>query len=173
MSFVCLFGFLTSSSTTGLYCGRVTDVWQFYMLPHTRQSGETMTSTSAGHIILTPTQTVGSGWPQLVSNPGPPHQERRPLPTVLPRPPDDEQSGGPWNSFQKNFVGKSFCILLKWKVLRRLIMSDSFCIKSSYTCRNKRPYSPHGKLLISRHSKSLNEGNFDIRLGKTHSLWKI
>ena len=29
-----------------------TDVGQFYMLPHIRQSGETMTSVSAGHIIL-------------------------------------------------------------------------------------------------------------------------
>ena len=28
-----------------------------------------MTSVSAGHIILTPTQPVGSGWPQRESNP--------------------------------------------------------------------------------------------------------
>ena len=34
-----------------------------------------MTSVSAGHIILTPTQPVGSGRPQRESNPGPPHQE--------------------------------------------------------------------------------------------------
>ena len=34
-----------------------------------------MTSVSAGHIILTPTQPVGSGRPQWKSNPGPPHQE--------------------------------------------------------------------------------------------------
>ena len=32
-----------------------------------------MTSVSAGHIILTPTQPVGSGRPQLESNPTPPH----------------------------------------------------------------------------------------------------
>ena len=82
--FVCLFGFLTSSSTTRLYRGRAQgqSVWQFYVLPHTRQSWETMTSASAGHIILTPTQTVGSGRPQR----GPPHQESRALPTELPRP---------------------------------------------------------------------------------------
>ena len=59
--FVCLFGFLTSSSTTRLYCGRAPrqSVWQFYVLPHMRQTWETMTSVSAGHIILTPTQPVG------------------------------------------------------------------------------------------------------------------
>ena len=51
-----------------------------------RQSWETMTSVSAGHIILTPTQPVGSGRPQRESNPGPPHQESRALPTELPRP---------------------------------------------------------------------------------------
>ena len=52
----CLFGFLTSSSTTRLYRGRAPrqSVWQFYVLPHMRQSWETVTSVSAGHIILTP-----------------------------------------------------------------------------------------------------------------------
>ena len=45
-----------------------------------RQSWETMTFVSAGHIILTPTQPVGSGRPQRESNPGPPHQEARALP---------------------------------------------------------------------------------------------
>ena len=43
-----------------------------YVLPHMRQSWETMTSVSAGHIIQTPTQPVGSGRPQRESNPGPP-----------------------------------------------------------------------------------------------------
>ena len=38
-----------------------------------------MTSVSAGHIILTPTQPVGSGRPQRGSNPGPPDQESRAL----------------------------------------------------------------------------------------------
>ena len=90
--FVCLFGFLTSSSTTRLYCGRAPrqSVCQFYVLPHMRHSWETMTSVSAGHIILTPTQPVGSGRPQRESNPGPPHQESRALPTELPRPPHKE-----------------------------------------------------------------------------------
>ena len=86
---VWLVGFLTSSSTTRLYRGRAPrqSVWQFYVLPHMRQSWETMTSISAGHIILTPTQPVGSKRPQRGSNPGPPDQESRALPTELPRPP--------------------------------------------------------------------------------------
>ena len=46
-----------------------------------------MTSVSAGYIILTPIQPVGSGRPQQESNPGPPHQELRALPTELPPPP--------------------------------------------------------------------------------------
>ena len=50
-----------------------------------------MTSVSAGHIILTPTQPVGSGRPQRGSNPGPAHQESRALPTELPRPPERER----------------------------------------------------------------------------------
>ena len=77
-----LVGFLTSSSTSRLYRGRAPrqSVWQFNVLPHMRQSWETMTSVSAGHIILTPTKPVGSGRPQRESNPGPPHQESRALP---------------------------------------------------------------------------------------------
>ena len=43
-----------------------------------------MTFVSAGYIILTPTQSGGSGRPQRGSNPGPPHQELRALPTELP-----------------------------------------------------------------------------------------
>ena len=80
--FFCLFGFLTSSSTTGYIADGPQDksVWQFYVLPHMRQSWETMTSVSAGHIIQTPTQPVGSGRPQRELNPGPPHQESRALP---------------------------------------------------------------------------------------------
>ena len=50
-----------------------------------------MTSVSAGHIILTPTQPVGSGRPQRVSNPGPPNQETRALPTELPPPPHERR----------------------------------------------------------------------------------
>ena len=41
-----------------------------------------MTSVSAGHIILTPTQPVGSGRPQRESNPGPHHQELRAISEV-------------------------------------------------------------------------------------------
>ena len=87
--FVYLFGFLTSLWTTKLYRERAPrqSVWPFYVLPHMRQSWETMTSVSAGHIILTPTQPVGSGRPQRELNPGPPYQESSALPTELPRPP--------------------------------------------------------------------------------------
>ena len=49
-------------------------------------SWETMASVSAGHIILTPTQPVGSGRPQRESNPGLPHKESHALPTELPHP---------------------------------------------------------------------------------------
>ena len=52
-----------------------------------RQSWETMTSISAGHIILTLPQPVGSGRPQRESKPGPPNQESCDLQTELPRPP--------------------------------------------------------------------------------------
>ena len=50
-----------------------------------------MTSVSAGHIILTPTQPVGSGRPQREWNPGPPHQDSRAVPTELPRPRERER----------------------------------------------------------------------------------
>ena len=83
---VSLFGFVTSSSTTSLYRGQAPrqNVSQFYVLSHMRQSRETMTSVSAGHIILTPTQPVGSLRPQRESNPGPLHQESRAQPTESP-----------------------------------------------------------------------------------------
>ena len=67
-----------------------------------RQSWETMTSVSAGHIILTPTQPVGSGRPQRESNPGPPHQESRALPTELPPPPPPPPS--PPLTFKKSGI---------------------------------------------------------------------
>ena len=44
-----------------------------------------MTSVSAGHIILTPTQPVGSRRP--------PHQKSHALPNELPRPPREERGG--------------------------------------------------------------------------------
>ena len=77
---VCFISFSTSSSTTRVYRGRVprltSDICTCY---HTRQSGETKTSVSAGHIILTPTLLVGSGRPQLGRT-----QELRALLTHLP-----------------------------------------------------------------------------------------
>ena len=45
-----------------------------------------MTSVSAGHIILTLTQPVGSGRPQRKSKQGPLHQESVDLPTEPPLP---------------------------------------------------------------------------------------
>ena len=81
-----LFGFLTSSSISRLYLTDGSQNWclgQFYVLPYTRQSRETMTSASACHIILTLIQPVGSGWPQRGLNLGPPHQELPALPTEL------------------------------------------------------------------------------------------
>ena len=83
MAWICFvwYGFLTPLSTTRLYHGRAPrqSIWQFYALPHMRQSWETMTSVSAGHIIMTPTQPVGSGQP--------PHRKPRALPTELQRSP--------------------------------------------------------------------------------------
>ena len=69
-----MFNFLTSSSTTGLYRGRVPRLTSDnFTCCHTAdRAGETMTSVSAGHIILTPTQSVGSGRPQRESSPGSP-----------------------------------------------------------------------------------------------------
>ena len=135
-----LVGFLTSSSTTRLYRGRAPrqSVWQFYVLPHMRQSWETMTSVSAGHIILTPTQPVGSGRPQRESNPGPPHQESRALPTKLPRPPverekevrdrgEEERGGrikapGERMKMRKGFSG----------MFRAMALRDSFFVPSKF-----------------------------------------
>ena len=65
---VVVVGFFTSLSSTRLYRRRA------------------MTSASAGHILLTPTQAVGSGLPQRESNPGPPDQESCALPAELPPP---------------------------------------------------------------------------------------
>ena len=69
------------SSTARLYRGRVLRLTsdKFLLATTTRQSGDTMTSVSAGHIILTPTQPVESGRLQRESNPGPPQQESRAL----------------------------------------------------------------------------------------------
>ena len=76
-----------------------------------RHSWETMTSVSAGHIILTPTQPVGSGRPQRESNSGPPHQESCALPTELPSPPGqfakEEESMAVLNLFWTFFAIKT------------------------------------------------------------------
>ena len=61
-----------------------------------------MTSVSACHIILTPTQPVGSGRPQRGSNPGPPHQESRALPTELLRSPKSEKVKGEQDKQSEN-----------------------------------------------------------------------
>ena len=80
-----LVGFLTSSSTTRLYRGRAPRQSVNFTCCHTwDRAGRPCLSC---HIILTPTQPVGSERPQRESNLGAPHQESRALPTELPRPP--------------------------------------------------------------------------------------
>ena len=66
-----------------------------------------MASIPAGHIILTPTQPVGSGRPQRGSNPGPPDQESRALPTELPRPPEREKGGE--RGGKREIEGEAWC----------------------------------------------------------------
>ena len=67
-----------------------------------------MTSISAGHIILTPTQPVGSGRPQRGSNPGPPDQESRALPTKLPRPPSAYYTSIKLNNYVNKMLYKVY-----------------------------------------------------------------
>ena len=74
--------FLNSSAAT------LADVLQdirltFLRTATQRQSRKTMTSVSAGHIILTPTQTSRE-WVPEARNPRPPHQQSRALPSELP-----------------------------------------------------------------------------------------
>ena len=59
--FVCLFGFLTSSSTTRLYRRRAPRQERLTILRAATHETEleTMTSVSAGHIIQTPTTCSG------------------------------------------------------------------------------------------------------------------
>ena len=68
-----------------------------------------MTSVSAGHIILTPTQPVGSGRPQRESNPGPHHQESRVLPTELPPPPPLNHTPLSFFFFKEDGTYKKLC----------------------------------------------------------------
>ena len=76
-----------------------------------RQSWETMTSVSAGHIILIPTQPVGNGRPQRESNPGPPHQESCALPTELPRHPARKKRHQPFSLQWRLF---SYCSAMQY-----------------------------------------------------------
>ena len=94
--FVCLFGFLTSSSTTRLYRGRAPRQERLTILRAATHETELGDHVSAGHIIQTPTQPVGSGRPQRESNPGPPHQESRALPQSYRAPLAQELSTGKW-----------------------------------------------------------------------------
>ena len=66
--FVCLVGFLKRPlQATRQYSRRVQrSTSDNFTCCHTRvRSRQTMTSVSASHIIMTPTQPVGSGWPHL------------------------------------------------------------------------------------------------------------
>ena len=85
--FLCLIGFLTSSSTTRLSRRKVPKLMSKILHADTqRQSGETMTSILAVHIILTPTQPVGSRRQQQGSIPRPLDQKSRALPSEIPQP---------------------------------------------------------------------------------------
>ena len=80
-----IFWFLNVLVNHNLYRGQVARLASDnFTYCHKQDSGETMTSVSAGHIILTATQPVGIGQLRRVSNPGLPHQESRALPTQLP-----------------------------------------------------------------------------------------
>ena len=71
-----LVALLMSTSAIRLYCERVPRMMSDnFTCCHTETE-----RVSAGHIILTPTQSVESGWPERGSNPRPPHQESRALP---------------------------------------------------------------------------------------------
>ena len=70
--------------------GYLADVFQGWHLTFSRaatqrRSEDTMTSASAGHIILTPTQPEATDRPEFGSTPRPPDPESRALPTELPR----------------------------------------------------------------------------------------
>ena len=85
----CLFGwlvgFLKSSSTTRLYRGRAPrqSVWQFYVLPHIRQSWNEF-CLMLSRLQYTDNDPTSMERPQRESTVGPPHQVSRALPTELP-----------------------------------------------------------------------------------------
>ena len=97
-----------------------------------------MTSVSPGHIILTPTQPVGSGRPQLGSNPGPPDQELRALPTELPRPPLYNSI----DQFYRNDIKPSWIIM--WSAMVKI----SLCSKILIIGHTKHQHNDHQLWLI-------------------------
>ena len=65
----------TSLSVTRLSCRLVPRLKSTILHAATQgEGGETMTSDSAGHILLTPTQPEGSGHPIPILNPRPSHE---------------------------------------------------------------------------------------------------
>ena len=99
--FVCLFGFLTSSSTTRLYRGRFPRLtFDNFKCCHTRdKAGRSYLLLSWSHYTdVTPTQPLGGVRPQRGSNPRPLHQESRALPTELPR---RKSRGSQWLNYVK------------------------------------------------------------------------
>ena len=94
-----------------------------------------MTSVSAGHIIQTPTQPVGSGRPQRESNPGPPHQESRALPQSYRAPLPNVEDGAsiinmpnPKVSLMGTFLTKNFLI----STLNFIFRKEMVLIKGLY-----------------------------------------
>ena len=87
--FVYLVGFVTSSSTTRLYRGRVTRRLTILRdATHETEWGDNEFCLSRSHYTDTdPTSRERAARPQRESNAGPPHQESSALPTELPRPP--------------------------------------------------------------------------------------
>ena len=82
--FVCLFGFLTSSPTTRLYRGRAPFLRTILRAAtHETELGDHDFCLSRLHYTDND-PPIGSGRSQRESNPGPPHQETRALPTELP-----------------------------------------------------------------------------------------
>ena len=87
LGFVCSFDFLKSSSRG--YHGRPQDrASDNFMCCHTwDRAGRPWLLSQLVTLYCTPNKAIGSGRPQQESNPGPPHQESRALPTELPAPP--------------------------------------------------------------------------------------
>ena len=84
-----------------------------------------MTSVSAGHIILTPAQSVGSGRPQRRLNSGIPHKESRALPTELPPPLPPLKRGGLTRC--RTVEQKSLCIVIRILTHSALLTGNIAC----------------------------------------------